>query len=229
MDGTVTRRCEGSESMSPQPTSVPSRPSTVRVLVADADADARASYAAVLKSEGWDVLSAADGREALVSAFTHRPSLVISELQLPVFDGYQLCTVLRGDIKTRGVPILFVTAETDRSELDRANHAGADAVLVKPVSPDTLLKEIRRLLERPPQNQKDAELAADQTQALTTTPPKQPPTVVCPTCDRPLKYEHSFVGGVSPPSEQWDQYTCASCGGFEFRHRTKRLRALARD
>ena len=62
----------------------------------------------------------------------------------------------------------------------------------------------------------------------TKAPPATPPELICPSCDRPLLYECSHVGGVNTRhSEQWDDYTCsASCGTFVYRHRTRKLRRV---
>jgi two-component system chemotaxis response regulator CheY len=214
----------------------------VRILVADADADMRALYRESLQLAGCDVVDAADGRDALVKALSVRPTLVITETRLPIVDGYALCDVLRRDAQTRTVPILVVTAETRPTQLDRARAADVDGVLTKPITSDQLLEEIRRVLGRgehspplrdtanPPQ---DKQARTSQTKAhlraQTIEPPAAPPALTCPSCDRPLNYEHSHVGGVSRRhAEQWDTYTCpASCGTFEYRQRTRKLRRVA--
>jgi hypothetical protein len=60
----------------------------------------------------------------------------------------------------------------------------------------------------------------------TTEPPLPPPTLVCPNCDHPLRYTKSYVGGVSAKQpEQWDYFEC-SCGTFQYRHRTRRLKPI---
>ena len=212
----------------------------VRILVADADADARSLYRESLRLVGCDVVDAADGRDALVKALSVCPTLVITETRLPGFDGYALCDVLRQDPFTRTVPILVVTAETRRPELDRARAAGADAVLNKPVTPDALLREVQRLLERPepsrespssrpPIDRRCTSQSKAHLRAQTTTPPAPPPQLTCPSCDRQLTYEHSHVGGVSRRhAEQWDAYTCpAGCGTWEYRQRTRKLRRVS--
>ena len=103
-----------------------------------------------LRDTGCDVIEAANRRDAFVSAVTHRPSLVITETHLPGFDGFQLCEVLRRDSQTSSVPILIVTADARKSEADRARKAGADSVLIKPVTPEALLVEVQRLIGEPP-------------------------------------------------------------------------------
>lgn len=210
--------------------------SAIRILVADPDNDTRSLYGESLRLAGCDVVDAADGREALVKALSHRPTLVITETRLPIFDGYALCEVLRQDSTTVGVPILVVTTETRPAELDRARGAGADVVLTKPVALDTLLKEIQRLLSHYERRNESTSVPVSNTHHRkslakahprfeTTTPPAKPPDLTCPSCDTPLVYERSHVGGVSSRHpEQWDDYACVSCGTFVYRHRTRKLR-----
>jgi len=63
----------------------------------------------------------------------------------------------------------------------------------------------------------------------TTTPPNPPVELRCPTCDRPLRYRKSFIGGVSAKhSEQWDYFDCLTgCGTFQYRQRTRKLRRVS--
>jgi two-component system chemotaxis response regulator CheY len=187
----------------------------------------------VLQAAGCDVADAADGREALTKALSQRPSVVIIETHLPIFDSITLCSVLRRDTVTRSVPILVLTTETQEAELNRAYAAGADAIAIKPLSPETLLQQIQRLLERPTRNATAETLEGAQSLSKThsrfqtTTPPKTPPALVCPSCDGPLTYQRSHVGGVSHRHpEQWDEFSCPLCGTFEYRQRTRRLRRV---
>jgi DNA-binding response OmpR family regulator len=222
----------------------------LRILVADADADTRALYATSLTPHRWDVIEAADGRDALVKALTRRPSAVITELRLPHIDGIALCRILRTDRVTADVPIAVVTGEARESEAKRALQAGADVVLTKPTRLETLVLELHRLIARSTELRERGSVAmaraaaeldrADELRAkrhimlsraahsmTTTTPPLPPPELKCTACDTPLKYEYSFVGGISVRHpEQWDYYTCERCGTFQYRHRTRRLRRV---
>jgi two-component system chemotaxis response regulator CheY len=221
---------------------------SIRILVADTDGDTRSEYRESLTLAGCDVVDAEDGRDALVSALMQRPTLVITETRLPMLDGYALCEILRSDSMTRTVPILVVTGEISAAELNRARAAGADAVLLKPVAPDALLKEIQRLLNGsfvPPQSCVSAETSPMSRESVngqrrkpqarayarveTASPPIRPPSILCPACDRELAYERSYLGGVSGKHpEQWDDYKCpGSCGTFEYRQRTRKLRRVA--
>jgi two-component system chemotaxis response regulator CheY len=191
---------------------------TVCLLVADADGETRSLYRQSLWLAGCYVVDAADGRDAFVKALVHPPTVVIIETRLPTFDGRALCELLRRDSTTRAVLILVVTTETRPAELGRARAAGADAVLVKPVTPDALLHEIQRLLTR-----------SRNLHSESATHRAHPPELLCPSCDRALTYEHSHIGGVSNRHpEQWDYYVCsASCGTFQYRQRTRKLRRVA--
>jgi len=63
----------------------------------------------------------------------------------------------------------------------------------------------------------------------TTTPPRNPPDIVCPACDGQMMYQRSYIGGVNQHSpEQWDYYECPSgCGQFQYRQRTRMLRQVS--
>jgi DNA-binding response OmpR family regulator len=223
----------------------------LRVLVVDPDADTRALYQTALPVAGCEVIEASDGREALTKALVEPPSLIISELRLPLVDGYALCEILRRDAATCSVPILIVTADARAIERDRVRKAGADAVLVKPAPPDAVLSAVRNLLTRsgngrstsaatndtsPSNTSTDALEHSDEHRTVlakshqryrTTTPPTPPPALTCPWCDRVLKYEHSHVGGVSNRhQEQWDYYVCSTCGTFQYRQRTRKIRRV---
>lgn len=218
-----------------------------RVLIVEPDAEVRRLYVGLVRPLGCDAIEAADGREALVEALVRRPSVIVMESRLPVVNGPALCEILRRDSLTRTVPILALAADAAEREVDRILRAGATSILIKPVTPDALVSELRRLAAAgnvvtiPPTD--PAAVAVPLTtggtprkrvansklhlRCTTTSPPAQPPTLRCPSCDGPLLYEHSHLGGVSRRQpEQWDTYMCAACGTFEYRHRTRKLREL---
>ena len=230
-------------SFSPEAQRAPSR-----VLLADPDPASRLIYGTTFHDAGYDVVEASDGREALTKALVRQPSLVMTELNLPLIGGVGLCEILRRDRMTANVPILVVTTETRFLEVQRVWRAGADVVLSKPTTSATLLNEARRLIQRShdlrrrvatarvrfsKQLEKSALLIAcsedirarrDQT-LTTTTPPIAPPALRCPSCYGPMRYEHSHVGGRKSP-EQWDYFFCAACGVFQHRQRSGKIRHL---
>jgi len=211
-------------------------------LIVDRDRDTRQMYATSLRLAHFDVDEADEGREALAKALGRRYAILIMDTRLPGLDGYQLTRLLRRDPMTQALPIVVVTGEGTASATERARKCGANTVLVKPVTPDALLAEVRRLLDAPatPTNLANAAeqppssgrmghiLSRAHRRGETIAPPIQPPVLICPRCDTALVYQRSYVGGVSAKhSEQWDEYECPNgCGSFQYRHRTKKIRPL---
>jgi CheY-like chemotaxis protein len=215
------------------------------ILVVDADDETRARYRQSFMLAGCDVHEASDGREALTKALVRPPALLVTEILLPIINGYALCEILRRDRTTADVPILVITAESRPIQIERARNAGADAVILKPTTPEQLWAETQRLVadarairihaatartnadvQREHAVRQQKRLSKAFSRYTTTTPPTKPPTLMCPTCDAALTYEHSYIGGVSARHpEQWDQYICpVSCGTFQYRQRTRKLR-----
>jgi CheY-like chemotaxis protein len=223
-----------------QPLATPPR----LILIAAGDADTRALYRAVLDNR-YAVVECDDGAEALGKAICDRPDLIIAESRLSRIDGMNLCRLLRTDPATRSAPIILISNTENPAESVRAKNAGADRTLAKPFTPDTLATAVREVCEQPrssatPQWQSapaDAEpppqprlvrRARSRTvrREHTTTPPLPPPALHCPTCQGMLVYEHSQTGGVNERSlEQWDYFRCSSCGPYQYRQRTRKLRA----
>ena len=119
-----------------------------KILVVDDEPDAVELVAFNLKHAGFDVLTAADGAEALKKARTDLPDLVVLDLMLPEVDGLEVCKLLRRDATTAGIPILMLTAKA--AEIDRVLglELGADDYVTKPFSPRELMLRIKGLLRR---------------------------------------------------------------------------------
>lgn len=120
-----------------------------KVLVVDDEPDAVELIAFNLKGAGLDVITAADGAEALKKAEQHTPDLVILDLMLPEVDGLEVCKVLRRSPKTAGTPILMLTSKS--AEIDRVLglELGADDYVTKPFSTRELVLRVKRLLRSP--------------------------------------------------------------------------------
>lgn len=116
------------------------------VLVAEDDAEQRSLYAAILQSAGYRVLEARDGREAVEVVQRERPGLVLMDVTMPGTSGWNAVRTLKEDVDTMGVPIIVVTGLVGSFDRDASLAAGADEHLDKPVSPQALLREVRRFL-----------------------------------------------------------------------------------
>lgn len=116
------------------------------VLVVDDVADGREICAEYLLYRKYRVATAADGLEALAKAYDLVPDVILMDLSLPEVDGWEATRRLKGDERTRHIPIIALTAHALKSAHDEALAAGCDAVVTKPVMPRDLESEVRRLL-----------------------------------------------------------------------------------
>lgn len=100
----------------------------------------------MLESHGFDVVEAQDGREGLARTLSHLPDLVLSDIAMPVMDGFGLAIALRRTMNTRHVPLVFLTAETEPAIEAQAYDVGAVGFFTKPYAPHALLAFIGGLL-----------------------------------------------------------------------------------
>jgi DNA-binding response OmpR family regulator len=98
-----------------------------------------------LEKDGFRVISAADGKMALVMARRERPDLIVLDLMLPAIDGWEVCRALR---RESDVPIIMLTARAEESDQVVGLELGADDYITKPFSPRTLVARVRALLRR---------------------------------------------------------------------------------
>ena len=87
------------------------------------------------------------GQEALEMVQEQRPSLVLTDILMPVMDGYELCRRLKSDPATKSIPVVLLTSLSDPEEVVKALQCGADNFLTKPYDPDFLIDSIRRIME----------------------------------------------------------------------------------
>nr|YP_010330100.1 regulatory component of sensory transduction system [Porphyridium aerugineum]P28835.1 RecName: Full=Probable transcriptional regulator ycf27; AltName: Full=OmpR-like protein [Porphyridium aerugineum]UNJ17816.1 regulatory component of sensory transduction system [Porphyridium aerugineum]CAA44464.1 regulatory protein [Porphyridium aerugineum] len=116
-----------------------------KILVIDDEASIRRILETRLSIIGYDVISAADGEEALSIFKREHPNLVVLDLMMPKLDGYGVCQELR---KESDVPIIMLTALSDVSDRITGLELGADDYIVKPFSPKELEARIRSVLRR---------------------------------------------------------------------------------
>jgi CheY-like chemotaxis protein len=119
-----------------------------RVLLVDDEPAMRAVCRLNLELEGFDVLEAAEGREALTLAFRERPDLVLLDVMMPSMDGYDVARRLQSNPATSGIPIVFMTALAATDDRRRGLEAGAVGYVVKPFDPVYLGQTVRRMLDR---------------------------------------------------------------------------------
>ena len=116
------------------------------VLVVDDFQDNREMYAEFLAYQGFRVIQAANGVEALDQAFSNRPDIIIMDLSLPVMDGWEATRRLKADRRTNDIPVVALTGHAMQGHSKGAIEAGCDSFVAKPCLPDQLVAEIRRML-----------------------------------------------------------------------------------
>lgn len=118
------------------------------ILTVDDSASLRQAIKIALSSEGYAVTEAADGSEGLAKAAANDFALIITDLNMPVMDGLTMIRELRSRPAHQGVPILFLTTESDANIKAQAKAAGATGWLTKPFNADQLVGVVKKVLAR---------------------------------------------------------------------------------
>jgi len=124
----------------------------VRILIADDDPQIVRALRITLSAQGYDVVTAADGTQAIAAAIDQRPDIYLLDLGMPGLDGIDVIHAIRGWSEA---PILVVSGRTGSGDKVDALDAGADDYVTKPFSIDELLARIRALTRRAPQQEPD--------------------------------------------------------------------------
>ena len=120
----------------------------MKILIAEDEPSLRENLQWMLELEGYQVTAACHGAEALAYAQQERPDLVLTDVMMPVLDGYGLIQALREDSKLATVPIIMLTAKAERVDVRSAMNLGADDYLTKPCRREELLEAIQARLVR---------------------------------------------------------------------------------
>lgn len=118
------------------------------ILVVDDEQDLLELIEYNLKKEGFDVLTAEDGKEGIEVARKHHPALVLLDIMMPKMDGLEVVEHMRGDEKLRHIPIIFLTARGDEKTEVEGLDKGGDDYITKPISTVKLISRIKAVLRR---------------------------------------------------------------------------------
>ncbi len=119
-----------------------------KVLIIDDDPSMIRLIEHALQSEGYDVISAANGLQGLKKARTEQVDLIILDVMLPGVDGFEVCHRLKDEPDTAGVLILMLSGKGEDRDKVEATNVGADAYMTKPTKPPELCEQVRELLNR---------------------------------------------------------------------------------
>lgn len=102
-----------------------------------------------LGMEGYEVITALDGEEALEKANEHKPDLIVLDIMMPKMDGYETCKILKADETTRHIPVILLSAKGRNVDMQTGYDVGADEYITKPFSPRKLVDRINAILGQP--------------------------------------------------------------------------------
>ena len=119
-----------------------------RLLIVDDEPNLLKAIAAVLRGEGFEVETARNGKDALLQLARSIPDLIVSDVRMPVMDGYKLARHLRSAPHTALIPIIFLTARDETEDRVEGFRSGIDVYLTKPFEPDELIAVINGVLAR---------------------------------------------------------------------------------
>jgi two-component system alkaline phosphatase synthesis response regulator PhoP len=119
-----------------------------RILVVDDEVDLVETVRFSLELEGYEVLVAYNGEEALNQARKENPDLILLDLMLPKLDGYKVCRLLKFDERYKHIPILMLTAKIQEKDKITGMETGANEYITKPFDMDELMKKVKGYLNK---------------------------------------------------------------------------------
>ncbi|MFA6149076.1 MAG: response regulator [bacterium] len=118
----------------------------MKILVVDDDRTTRKLLSLYLKGNGFDVLTAENGLDAIEKLGGGAVNMVVTDLNMPYMDGIEFVRTMKSNPDTAHIPAIMITTEDDDEERQRAAAAGADGYLVKPVTSEVVVQKVRQLL-----------------------------------------------------------------------------------
>ena len=119
-----------------------------KVLVVDDEEDITNTVAIMLRSRGFDVVTAYEGSDGFAKAKIERPDIILLDIVMPVMDGFDTCVKLKSDKETQKIPIIMFSASSENVSVTKANKVGAEDFVVKPFNLTVLLSKLNRLLAK---------------------------------------------------------------------------------
>ncbi len=119
-----------------------------KVLVAEDEPDIRGLIVFSLEYAGYEVIEALNGEDAVKLAEAEQPDLILLDVRMPKMNGYEACSVLKAQDSTRGIPVVFLSARGQETEIKQGLELGAEEYILKPFAPDELYQRVGGILER---------------------------------------------------------------------------------
>ncbi|MFQ5610724.1 MAG: response regulator transcription factor [Anaerolineae bacterium] len=117
------------------------------ILVAEDERDIRELIVFTLQFSGYQVIEVSNGEDAVEKAHQHSPDLILMDVRMPKMSGYEACELLKRDLATKGIPIVFLSAKGQEAEIKQGLELGAEEYFLKPFAPDDLLERVKAVLD----------------------------------------------------------------------------------
>ena len=116
------------------------------ILIVDDEPSIVVPIQFLMEQQGYSVLVAENGEDALDAIYKYKPDLILLDIMLPRIDGYEVCEIVRLNPEYRGIKIIFLTAKGREVEIAKGLSLGADAYITKPFSNTELVAKVQELL-----------------------------------------------------------------------------------
>ncbi|MCK6682431.1 MAG: response regulator [Thermoanaerobaculia bacterium] len=120
------------------------------ILIVDDEDDVVGLLQLVFETNGFLARTAGNGKAAVASAYENPPDVIVLDVMMPEMDGWQVLKILKGDERTRHIPVVMLSARAERRDKMIGLQEGADAYIAKPFSPSEVVQEVKDLLNRVP-------------------------------------------------------------------------------
>jgi DNA-binding response OmpR family regulator len=119
-----------------------------RILIAEDEPDIRELVAFTLRFAGYEVTSTSNGEEAVQMASKIIPDLILMDVRMPRMTGYDACRVMKASPALKDIPVVFLSAKGQESEIATGLAVGAEEYLLKPFAPDQLTDRVKAILAK---------------------------------------------------------------------------------
>jgi DNA-binding response OmpR family regulator len=119
-----------------------------KILIAEDERDIRDLVSFTLQFAGYQVIAAADGQEAVELAIREKPDMILMDVRMPRLSGYEACKRIKAEPDLVDVPVVFLSAKGQDSEIRLGLEAGAQEYVVKPFAPAELVEKVKSLLAK---------------------------------------------------------------------------------
>lgn len=119
-----------------------------KIVIAEDEPDIRELIAFTLRFAGHEVVTGANGQEGYELAKQHKPDLIMLDVRMPKLTGYEACQRIKSEPDIAHIPVIFLSAKGQESEIEQGLSVGAEQYLLKPFAPDQLTQQVREVLAK---------------------------------------------------------------------------------